>query len=209
MPHAVRRTVEARHMRDGDLIGMVDGSDTHAVCGGIVEGRVLDKTKLTHFQVRGYCRVITLPRTTPVLVSRMEPTDEENAATRRAYQMLSIDKMMEEALPELEVAREKLIANLKYRPDYHYSAYEDYIEAQVRFLLWQDVKETALGIAKRDDTDPDYVSATRIVRDEVLEALIEARHTSRSTSVMSNAAEDVILEAKSRWLRRLKYTLTD
>jgi hypothetical protein len=209
MPHAVRRTVVAKDLQDGDLIGTVDGSDNHLLCGSMIDGRVSDKTKLAHFQVRGWPKVMTLPRTTPVLVSRMEPTDEERAVERRSYMLSSIVSMIATAEPEMDSAREKLLADLKYRPDYHYNAYEDFIEAQVRFTLWEDVRKTALGIAERDSAEPDYIAATRIVRDEVLETLVEARHASRSTSVMSNAAEDVILEAKSRWLRRLKYTLAD
>lgn len=124
--------------------------------------------------------------------AELESTWHSQAAHLARVAIDEADKLVQEA-------KQKLLDDLDYRPDYHRWAYANYIEAQTKRTIWRSVAK----LAKVDDMG--LVEAMRIVRDELTDEIVRYRHESYSTSGLTNSVEDIERDAKAQWVDRMKF----
>ncbi len=214
MPELVTLTVPATSLYAGDRIANV----------GTVES-TNRKVKYVHVKLEGVTRPVQYEVDQQVTVRRSQPTEAEQAAQRLEYQLRALDRAEQAAQVDLAEAQEKMISDLQnvYKIDYSRSG--DLFMAQAVAALWARVTRTS-EIGARHAVDFDAEAGTWSVRDayddgtpvftrldaledvrkEVTTEVLEyASHTSRSTSVLSNAIENYEREAKSKFVTRRAY----
>lgn len=134
-----------------------------------------------------------------VIVSRPKATQAEMESTWHSQAAHLARVAIDEADKLVQEAKQKLLDDLDYRPDYHRWAYANYIEAQTKRTIWRSVAK----LAKVDDMG--LVEAMRIVRDELTDEIVRYRHESYSTSGLANSVEDVEHDTEAQWVERMKF----
>jgi hypothetical protein len=134
-----------------------------------------------------------------VVVMRPQQTLAEKEALTLKYSIQAIRHMIDEAGPALEKARKELTDSIPADPTWSYRYYENYVEARTVATIWDNV----VAIAEYESMN--LRDATLKMKAEIINDLVEARHTSRSTSLMSNAVDSIVLQAKSDWVATLGY----
>lgn len=210
MPQVVEYTRPASQLAAGDVIKVVGHLRGHALCGHAVE-RVELKTKLAHITpVKGV--KITVPLDTQVRFDREVPTDEETKAKERVRSLYFIRQGIANAADEIEEAKASLLKEIVYPPSYWAHKLAGLAMATVHAQLWTFVTRAAeAGTYRSSDRFEvgDLLAATRAVAAEIKEQMMNLHPTSRSTSTIHNAMEDVDLEARLSWYRALTYRITD
>lgn len=207
MPQSVTRIVTANHLNKGDKILAVGELRGHILCGrNVVSAET--KTKLTHIVAsNGVAQKSAVPWTTSITVSREEPTDEERAARDREISLLHIHEAIKTAGTAVEEARAKLNSDLVYASTYWCNRAADLAETQEKAFIWKQVVRAAEKGIYRDASFEvgDLIAAVRAVAAEIREEAMNRHPNSRSTSVIHNAFEDVVLAARLAWVRSLAY----
>jgi hypothetical protein len=210
MPKAVELVRNADQLCVGDVIKVVGHLKGHVLCGRAIESIEL-KTKLAHITpARGV--KVSIPLSTQVLFVREFPTDEETEAKERARALYFIKQSIANAPDAVEEAQAKLLKDLAYVPSYWAHQIASLAEATAQAQLWARVERAAAAGTYRGSGSfevGDLIAATRAVAAEIKEQMMDLRPTSRSTSVLHNAMEDVELEARLSWFRSLIYRMAD
>jgi hypothetical protein len=210
MPKAVELVRPASELRVGDVIKVVGHLKGHVLCGRPIESIDL-KTKLAHITpARGV--KVSIPLGTQVLFVREVPTDEENEVRDRISALRFIKQSIADAPEAVEEAKSALLKDLAFVPSYWSHRVAKLGEAATHAQLWARVQRASASGALRGSARfeaGDLIAATRAVADEIKEQMMNLHPTSRSTSVLHNAMEDVELEARLSWFRRLTSYLRD
>lgn len=184
MPTLVTITVPARHVKAGDLLHRPDG---HMVSVTATYPTV----KSVSVSYRGGDKPIKFDRADTATVDRMVETSGEVAAIVRAARLRGIECAIAEGPAEVKTQLAKHAA----APTNH-RTFECYLRAATVADLWA----TVAAIAERDGQDLLTAVDTVIAR-ETERILEQARsRTSRSTSVVANAIEDVGNDARATWI---------
>jgi hypothetical protein len=210
MPKAVELVRTADHLCVGDVIKVVGHLKGHPLCGHPIESIEL-KTKLAHITpARGV--KVSIPLSTLVSFVREVPTDEETEAKERARTLYFIQQSIKDAPDAVEEAHAALLKDLAYVPSYWAHKITDLATVTVHAQLWKSVERAAAAGSYRGSEsfeEGDLIAATRAVAAEIKEQMMNLHPTSRSTSVIHNAMEDVELEARLSWFRSLTYRMAD
>jgi hypothetical protein len=214
MPELVTLDVPATSLAKGDRIPNL----------GTVESTTC-KVKYVHVKLEGVTRPTQLEMDQPVTVRRSQPTEAEKAAQRLDFQLHALDRAEQGAAIELAKAQAKVRDYLDKDFQLGYSETGDLFYAQANARLWYRVTQTARSAAQHavefDETTGTWsvldayadgqpifsrLDAFEDVRKEVTTEVLEyASHTSRSTSVLSNAIENYEREAKARFVTKRGY----
>jgi hypothetical protein len=216
MPQLVTREVKVVEFKKGDILTTASGKVTVV--------KVDRKVKWAMVEVEESDRLMRLEQDEVWTVLRPEPTEAEKAAEEAAFaamrlarQIESIENAIEDAPWDVLKAKEKLIANLDYRPDYHDSAYASYIAAQIEEALWAKVAQVFKNrerINERLVADGDthmvietLVDARNRVKDELERELIDkvSYGVSRSSNQLSNVVADITAATEAKWLRNMRW----
>jgi hypothetical protein len=189
MPVMTKNEVQGSDVRKGDVLWF--NGVSHNVVG------VERKPVWVYVSYEGGRKPLRLRATDPFLVERSEATPEEQEFEKLQYWLALIKRQSGLAVTALTDAKFRLLADIDFRPDYHDSTYESYIEAQTVAGLWTQVYQ----VAGREGFEGSVADAVRVVADVVTRDLLDVRHASRSSSVMANAVEAVVLDAKRQWLK--------
>lgn len=205
MSQTTTLTIKARYLRIGDRILSVSGM-AHPV-NFLTLDSVEIKTKLVHVTSPLYKRKFTIFLDDDVDIEREVPTEEELTAQRRARQLDYIQNFKLNTLSSLVNAKDVLIAELDSSSGNYCWRLETYITIQTQCSLWHDVEDIMTG----DDADisNDELSASQMICTRVIAELARSRFSNRSTSVLYNALEDCVREAKARWVRDIETILAD
>lgn len=210
MPQLATLDIKAHQLRLGDKILSVSGK-AHPV-NFLTINSVEVKTKLVHVASPIYGRKFTIPLDADVKVEREVPTDEDLVASHRDYQLETIQKFIAEAPSLFADAREGLVQYLDGSSDRLGWPLSSLIKARVNQDLWRRVEQTA------QHYEPEAGSFVRayvliLATSEVLQCvkddLTDLSYTSRSTSVLHNAIEDCVREAKAQWVRQVDRLLSE
>lgn len=210
MPKAVELVCAADQLRVGDVIKVVGNLKGHVLCGRLIECIEL-KTKLAHITpTRG--TTVSIPLTTPMSIVREVPTEEETEAKERARTWHFIKQSIKNAPYAVEEAHAALLKDLAYVPSYWTHKIASLAEATVHAHLWIRVERAAAAGSYRGSESfevGDLIAATRSVAAEIKDEVMRLHPSSRSTSTLHNAMEDVELEARLSWVRSLTYRMAD
>jgi len=189
MPVKVSHTLPAREVRKGDTFL---SRDEYGAIATAVADRPTVKTVWAYIPLDGVDKPLRVKADEEVTVERMEPTAEELEADKQAYLLRSVQRGIDEAPVKLAAALDKLLQD----PSSHW-AIEAYVSAKETADLWAAVAR----LAERDDHD--LVTARAAVVEEETSRFMQRfdRRSSRSTSVMANAVEDVQLDARAAFVR--------
>lgn len=145
----------------------------------------------------GGTKPLRIRATEDVAIERGESTPEELENEKTEYFVALFKRNAAKSITRLAEARTKLIANLDWRPDYHAADYQSFVAAQTIASLYTRVYQNL-------ESDSDIVTlsdAVRAVESDIRTDLIDARHSSGSTSFISNVVDAIVLDAKRTWLR--------
>lgn len=194
MPYMAEQKTKARNITMGDLVLV-----SEVGLGFATATSVIVKTKYVYVKYEDIDMEGRYGVDDDVVIARPKSTRAEVEDAANTYAARWARTAIEEADMLLDEAKQKLLNDLVYRPDYHRHSYVEYVDAQVRRNIWTDVAK----LAKVNDMG--LVEAMRLIMDELTEELTNDRHESRSTSGLSNAVEDVERDVKARWLRQTKF----
>jgi hypothetical protein len=197
MPQMVQYTVPARAVKEGNLL-------VSHVEEPVTVGHVEVKTKYT--TIYAGAESVRLPNEAEVIIHREEQTEEEKAAAEAEYVLKTITERMQKAPRLVEVAKKGVLDAVENGwASKQMAAVADLITAETQAQLWKDVQKIA------DNRHITVVDATRMLRDDMMRKMIDygIRLTNVSTSMVSNTANAVELEAKVEWLRDMKWILLD
>jgi hypothetical protein len=146
-----------------------------------------------------------------VMVQAMEMTEEEREAALLRRRIEGIEAMIEQAPMSVAAAKDKLMAEIDSPWTSHW-AYESFIAAKESARLWAEVAKV-WELAQQPEHEAKAIEAG----EEPFETIIDAKAyivrkyrgrllenftpTSRSTSVVSNAIEDIQREVQIKFVR--------
>lgn len=209
MPELTSITVQSADVKVGD--SLLVGSAYRRVSA------VDAKVKWIYVTVDGRKGPVEVARGTEVRVERMVRSEAEKEAEKRATLLIWLDSKERGAASALASAQAKMAEKLVQGEMLSHWDLEAIAEAQGAARLWARVEMISRNVALRSvDFDPtterwtvealaDVAGRLEImdtVKEELREELINASHASRSTSVFSNAVEDVERDAKRAFLSR-------
>lgn len=141
-----------------------------------------------------------------VTITREQLTALEERTLNRTDAVRQIRRLIERASELLDEARSDMHDAMAYGPDWHWHRYEEFIRAQTIASLWNEVTEMLAATKLRGgDHELDLYGCTEVVIQKVTYELLQFRFTSRSTSTMNNTVNDIVMAAKTRWVRDLEY----
>jgi uncharacterized protein YijF (DUF1287 family) len=196
MPYMAEQKTKAYHISVDDMVLVSEAGPEFAKVTSVTT-----KTKYVYVKYEDADMEGRYGVDEDVIISRPKATRAEAEDAANRYAARWAETAIEEADRLLDEAKQKLLSDLAYRPDYHRHSYAEYVDAQVRRNIWMDIAK----LAKVDNMG--LVEAMRRIMENLTDELTNDRHESRSTSVLSNAVEDVERDVKAQWLRRAKFTV--
>lgn len=199
----------ASNVRKGDLIREADAN-------GLVT-KVEPKQKFTYIHVDGEVRPYRIALDSPVTVERSVPTAAEKAARELEAKLQWLDMKERLAIKNLAEARTKIADTVTRGYAVDHWTMESLLEAQSSAALWARVAHVsqvrAWALVDFDPTTerwsvdaladmPNRVEVMDYIKDKIKDELLHLSHSSRSTSVTSNAVDDVDRQAKINFLSR-------
>jgi hypothetical protein len=186
MPEQFATTVKTAELRKGDSTG-----------AGIVTSTDV-KTKWTTVYFENGHKV-RIENDGEWAVTRSQPTQAEKDATRRDFEIYQLRRNREASRKHVADAKAKMVTYLDSDYSVDHWTVENLLSAQATEELWLGVDQ----ILKYHFFVRGYtiVEAVEAQRARCRESLLNVRPTSRSTSVISNAVDDVKLEAKAAFIR--------
>lgn len=198
MPYKAEVRIKSRQLQANDELKLGDKpSDGTAEVQDVSVGTKWTKVTLTDEELGTWSLKYGVDE--EVVVIRPQQTLAEKEALTLKYSIQAIRHMIDEAGPALEKARKELTDSIEADPTWSYRYYENYVEARTITKIWDNV----VAIAEYESMN--LRDATLKMKAEVINDLVKARHTSRSTSLMSNAVDSIVLQAKSDWVATLGY----
>lgn len=193
MPYMAESRITARQLLSGDVLVRDERQIT------VLEVEVKTKWVYVTHELQVGQTMERLPVDASVVVLRPQQTLLEKQALELTYSIHSIRDMMEGSTGSVEKRRSELMAAIVMRPSSHYHDYESYVEAQTIKEIWDNV------VAVAEYESMNLRDATLKVKAEITNDLVNARHSSRSTSLMSNTVDSIVLQAKANWVQTLGY----
>jgi hypothetical protein len=198
MPYKAEVRIKSRQLQVNDELKLGDQpSDGTAEVQDVSVGTKWTKVTFTDEELGTWSLKYSVDE--EVVVIRPHQTLAEKEALTLKYSIQAIRHMIDEAGPALVKARKELTDSIPADPTWSYRYYENYVEARTVATIWDNV----VAIAEYESMN--LRDATLKMKAEIINDLVEARHTSRSTSLMSNAVDSVVLQAKSDWVATLGY----
>lgn len=214
MPVRNDYVVKAHTVRKGDIIDR-EGVESNA-------DAIKSGPKWTEVRDADGKLILRIPNETDVLISRVESTEEEREAQRRARRNESIVNWLDDYQLAWDAAQAKFSEEIKggYEVDRYNFAYSRLAHAQAEHSIKSAIIAAKHGMQKqadqkhRDTGEPkhvvDWVEAFEVWRDRALEDLIDRfRGDSRSTSQISNVLEDIQHETVAKIAGRRRFNPLD
>jgi hypothetical protein len=193
---------KVRELKAGDM----------TIYGRFVSQDAKVKWSIVTFEGKAGNYEMRLHRDDVIGVSREVPTEEEKAAERREAVIWSLDMSDQRAHATLQSERIAFASALNAGKNPSSSSVESLYKVEAEVALWDRVaivhKRAAAGESGQFSEPITRIEAVKHVSDRVRERLLEQyRPTSRSTSVVANAFEDIVAQAKMDWLKDLQWKL--
>jgi len=191
MPELVKESVAVEKLREGDTIE----------ANGIVTNLTDVSVKTKYVYLSDTTGVSPWEKGTEVIRCKYVPTAEERAAKERERAVEYLTDEMSKSRHYMENARRKMQERINSEYEVDWRVLSNFMESQARHRCWAIVERVM------EQTEKDIYTVTQLVGATFLEEIMRASEslTNRSTAKWANICDDVVTQAKAKWIEDLRW----